>query len=95
VRLWNVTTGEQLCELSVHNACVNTIAFDSLGKRLYTGDGDGIIKELSCDVKHRRRQSQHGSVELAKVKDVSLRLLRSGAELAGEPIAHMKVVHFT
>lgn len=58
VRLWNCETGEQLFALSVHQACVNTLAFDALGKRLYTGDGEGVVKELSCDTRGRASKAR-------------------------------------
>eukprot|EP00854_Cymbomonas_tetramitiformis_P004891 gene4891-5973_t len=70
IRLWDMLTGQPLRELCVHQARVNHLAFDA-GKRLYSGDGHGIVKELSCD---------------AHTKGSGLKLLRSSNELAGEPI---------
>ncbi|KAK3280672.1 hypothetical protein CYMTET_11501 [Cymbomonas tetramitiformis] len=75
IRLWDMLTGQPLRELCVHQARVNHLAFDA-GKRLYSGDGHGIVKELSCD---------------AHTKGSGLKLLRSSNELAGEPITCLRV----
>ena len=87
VRLWSCDTGLVLTEVAVHDACVNTLCFDALGKRLYTGDGGGVLKELSCDVGHSKSRSHPDKSRLR----VNVKLLRSGMDMQGEPIAHVKM----
>jgi WD40 repeat protein len=87
VRLWSCDTGLVLTEVAVHDACVNTLCFDALGKRLYSGDGGGVLKELSCDVGHSKSRSHPDKSRLR----VNVKLLRSGTDMQGEPIAHVKM----
>ena len=74
MRLWHCGTGQLLAEVAVHAGPVNSLAFDAVGKRLYTGDGKGVLKELSVDVGHSKSRSHPGDTRLR----VNVKLLRSG-----------------
>ncbi|KAI8466790.1 MAG: hypothetical protein J3K34DRAFT_460714 [Monoraphidium minutum] len=76
LRLWDAARGLLLCcvQLSL-SARLNTLAFDSLGARLYVGDSDGMVHELALDLR--------GSCQ------EPLKKLRASADLAGRPICHL------
>ncbi|KAG2441513.1 hypothetical protein HXX76_003135 [Chlamydomonas incerta] len=55
VRLWRRYTGELLAAVKTQSGAINSLCFDKLGTRLYSGDSAGVLQarrgsEFSCDV---------------------------------------------
>ncbi|WP_309232573.1 WD40 repeat domain-containing protein [Cylindrospermum sp. FACHB-282] len=50
VKLWQVTTREQLYTLGSHNDWVNSVAFSPDGKIVVSGSRDMRVKIWRCDV---------------------------------------------
>mmetsp|Transcript_29292 Transcript_29292/g.73480 ORF Transcript_29292/g.73480 Transcript_29292/m.73480 type:complete len:740 (-) Transcript_29292:13-2232(-) len=77
--LWNHESPPQLLHrIKVHQACVNRLAFDPLGKRMYSADGEGFIRVWSADT--RTQNVAEG-----------LRLLKMLDELRGEAITSLRI----
>ncbi len=49
IKLWDVTTGQELCTLTGHTSWVHAIAFTPDGQTLVSGGGDNIIHIWQCD----------------------------------------------
>ena len=102
VRLWSAQSGVVLGVLSL-GSHVNSICFNNSGRRLYCGDGEGIISELSCEVsgedsasltmKRANNQLQGASACHVKLSpnQKSLHVLCQGNVLAALDLKHFRI----
>ncbi|WP_322727221.1 hypothetical protein [Nostoc sp. ChiQUE01b] len=50
IKLWHISTGQQLYTLGNHSDWVNSVAFSPDGKTLVSGSRDMTIKVWRCDI---------------------------------------------
>jgi WD40 repeat protein len=49
IKLWDLSTGQELCTLTDHTSWIHAIAFTPDGQTLVSGGGDNIINIWQCD----------------------------------------------
>ena len=87
-----------LYELSGFEGCINAVATDTFGKRLYIGDGGGAVVECACKISAApagaRDDGRDDGSESAESDGggvvAELSVLRTCTELLGQPIASVR-----
>ena len=89
----NRKTGIVLCELSGFEGCINAIATDTFGKRIYVGDGGGALVECACKIGTDVEDGEDITDSEVSFDGLvaELKVLRTCTELLGQPISSIKL----